>query len=68
MPDINVPQAGEELLTIRQLAVQTGLPLSWLYGQTAKESIPFYRLGKHIRFKPSEVRAWLEERRRGPRA
>lgn len=44
------------------------VPKSWVYERTARRAIPHYRLGRHIRFRVSEVLDWLtaESEREGP--
>ncbi len=55
----------EKLLGIKEISEATGLPLSWLYTQAAAGRIPHLKLGKYLRFRISEVQAWLEAHRRG---
>ena len=57
----------ERLLTVLELAQLTGLPVSWVYSKVAYQEIPHLRLGKYRRFRLSEVQAWLEAQRYGPR-
>jgi excisionase family DNA binding protein len=56
----------EKLITVIELHNTTGLPTSWLYSKAEQGLLPSYKLGRHIRFKPSEVAAWLEAQRRQP--
>jgi excisionase family DNA binding protein len=58
----------ETLDSIRETAAWTGLPVSWLYAQTAAKTIPHLKCGKYVRFRRSEVRAWLDGKRQGPSA
>ena len=57
---------NEKLIDIRELSRHTGLPVSWFYERTRertpfqKNRIPFIKCGKYIRFRLSEVMAWLE--------
>jgi excisionase family DNA binding protein len=60
-------EMADQLLTIRDVAAHTGLPLSWLYAQTAANTIPHLKIGKYVRFRLGEMEAWLEQQRRGPR-
>ncbi len=52
---------GEQLIDVRQAALMFNLPSYWL--SQAKERkqrcIPHYRVGKLVRFKPSELEAWI---------
>jgi excisionase family DNA binding protein len=55
----------EPYINIKELEEHTGLPRSWLYAKAADGYIPHYKCGKYLRFKISEVEAWLEKHRRG---
>jgi excisionase family DNA binding protein len=55
----------EELMTIAEVAKFTKLKVATLRKYVAKESIPFQRLGSAIRFKPSEIQAWVDSRSHG---
>jgi excisionase family DNA binding protein len=50
---------------IREIGRFTGLPLSWLYSKAAAGEIPHIKAGKYLRFRLSEVEAWLAQHRRG---
>lgn len=56
----------ERLLTARQLAdllgFQPGTILDWF----ERGELPGFRIGGRLRFRASEVEAWLEQRREGP--
>jgi excisionase family DNA binding protein len=51
---------GEEFLTFEQGSEYLGFSTSYLYKLTSQNIIPFYRpSGKKIRFKRSELDAWI---------
>jgi len=52
-------------MTIAEVAKFTKLKVATLRKYVAKESIPFQRLGSAIRFKPSEIQAWVDSRSHG---
>ena len=61
----------EPLLTAQQLAERLNVPATWVSEQTrsrakarSKSTLPCIRLGKYVRFRWSEVSAWLAERSR----
>lgn len=57
----------EPLLTARQLAEVLGLSASTILDWFEADRIPGFKLGgRVVRFRLSEVEAWLEEQRRGP--
>jgi predicted DNA-binding transcriptional regulator AlpA len=57
----NGPQC-ERLWTIREVSAFLGIPVStlhqWRYLGTGPEA---FRVGKHLRYDPDAVRAWLAE-------
>ena len=60
--------SGQKLMTIDELAEMLDVPKGWIYQRTRERSpstIPFYKLGKYLRFDPNEVWAWLESQHRG---
>ncbi len=56
---------NEKLIGPGELSDQTGLPLSWIYAKAEAGVLPHYKIGKYVKFRPSEVRMWLEAQRRG---
>lgn len=53
---------AERLLTIEDLAEVLGLPVSTLRRWRRKRTGPRgVRVGKHLRFRPGDVDAWLEK-------
>ena len=55
----------ERLLTARELAEQLGFKADTIVDWFERGEIPGFRIGGRLRFRVSEVEAWLEERR-GP--
>jgi excisionase family DNA binding protein len=55
---------NETLWTVRDVARFLGLPVAtiyaWRYHGTGP---PAFRVGRHLRYRPSEVESWLEEKR-----
>jgi excisionase family DNA binding protein len=59
----------QDLLTVGELALLLRVPASWIYARTADgavETIPHLKLGRHLRFRRSEVLPWVEGHHRGP--
>ncbi len=50
----------EKLMMIQEVAEVTQLKLATIRKYISLEKIPFVRLGKSIRFRPSEIEAWIE--------
>lgn len=57
----------EKLLTVRELAVFLSVPASWIYERTRQRGVnrlPHLKIGKYVRFRLSDVEAYLETLRR----
>jgi len=57
-----------ELLTVEEIAAFLRVPKSWVYERTRRrgiEKLPHVKLGKYLRFRLSEVAAYVERLRRG---
>ncbi len=78
MAQHNPPAQPEQLqlffssryLNIEQVADIMGVPKSFIYRRTARgheDSIPYYRLGGHLRFKLDDVEEWIERHRNEPK-
>ena len=64
----NQYDAATELLTVNDVAAFLRVPKSWVYERTRRrgaERLPHVKLGKYLRFRLSEVAAYLEKLRRG---
>lgn len=64
--DHKAPESEDEeerLLNVREAARYLGDAVATLYGRTSKNEIPFYKRGKKVYFKKSELLAWIEEGR-----
>jgi excisionase family DNA binding protein len=55
--------AGERILDVRGLANSVGLPISKIYTLTRTRKIPCFKIGRDLRFRESEIVAWLEDHR-----
>jgi excisionase family DNA binding protein len=54
------------LLTYQEIAERLRIPVSTLQKWVmAGDSIPFYKLGRSVRFEAEEVAKWLASRKRG---
>jgi excisionase family DNA binding protein len=51
----------ETLMDVTDLAAMLKRPDSWVYDNYRKLGIPFVRVGRGLRFKPSEIERWLDE-------
>jgi len=65
-----VPRTPEPILTGKQVAERLQVSPSMIYELTRKRSrrpLPVLRVGKYLRFRWSEVEAWLDEGRQSRR-
>lgn len=52
---------SEKLLSAQDVADYVGVPLATLYQWRCKGTAPrAVKVGRHIRFRPADVEAWLE--------
>jgi excisionase family DNA binding protein len=51
------------LLNVQEAASLLNLAVNTIYEKTSEKLIPFYKHGKKIMFKKSELLAWVESRR-----
>lgn len=59
---------GEKLLTIPDLCERLALKPAFMRKLIFQKRIPTVRLGRCVRFKPSEIEAWIAERSTPARA
>lgn len=52
----------KKLINIDEMADQLGVPVSWIYSRTRTKEIPFYKIGKYVRFDPREVIQWYRDK------
>jgi excisionase family DNA binding protein len=57
---------SDRLLTPAELADRLGMSLGWVRDHWQAGDLPGYRIGRNVRFRESDVDAWLDARRRGP--
>ena len=59
--------ADDRLLTARELADYLGLSPSTILDRFERGELPGFKIGSAVRFRPSEIEAFLEDCRRGPK-
>ena len=52
------------VIGVGELAEYLAVPTSWIYDNHHRLGLPAIKLGRHLRFRTSEVDAWLETRKR----
>jgi len=50
-------------LSPEELSLMLGVSKLTVYGWTSRQKIPFYRVGRLVRFRPEEIEGWLAERK-----
>ena len=55
---------AKEILNVNEAAELTGLARQTLYGMTSQRTVPYFKRGKRIFFKRSELEQWLLENRK----
>jgi excisionase family DNA binding protein len=57
----------EKLNGVPWVARRLSVERSWVYMACAKGVLPHIKVGRYLRFAPSEVEEWLAKQRGGPR-
>jgi excisionase family DNA binding protein len=55
----------DELWDIGRLSQYLGIKKSTLYAMIERKEVPFYRIGRLARFRPTEIDEWLLTKRQG---
>jgi excisionase family DNA binding protein len=55
----------ETFWKIREVAALVQVSVGTIYRYVANGEIPFHKLNKALRFKPSEIETWMESRKAG---
>lgn len=55
----------EQLISSDQLSEQLGISKRTLKRWLVELDLPHYKIGRTVKFKPSEILAWLEQFRKG---
>ena len=58
---------GDELLTVQDAARFLNVSVSWVYEHTrddAEDRLPFVKLGKYVRFDCTDLREYIDAKRR----
>jgi excisionase family DNA binding protein len=53
-----------ELMSIDQLAQRLGITVRHVRRLVAERRVPYYKVGRLVRFDPEEIGEWLSDRRR----
>lgn len=63
----NSPQQSSKLFdnplwSIAKLSEMLSIPEGTIRDWVYKRQIPFKKIGRHVRFEPSEIRRWMDKR------
>ena len=58
----------ETYLKVSEVAAAMQVSEQTIYRYVASGAIPFRKLGRAVRFKPSEIESWMESRKAGAAA
>ena len=51
----------KNLLNVKQLQSLLGVGKDWVYERVRSGQLPFYKIGRGLRFKESEIESFLEQ-------
>ena len=55
----------ESLLTVKELAAALKLTEQTIQRYVLRKEIPFHKIMRAVRFRPSEIESWMESRKAG---
>ena len=53
----------ERLSNISEIAEYLGVKVNTIYAWVHTQQIPFYKVGRFVKFKKQDINIWLEERK-----
>lgn len=53
----------DKMMTINELAEFLSVSRHTIYGWTSMRSLPYYKLGRTVRFRKKDIEAWLEKQK-----
>lgn len=56
----------KKLIDINELSKNLSVPVRTIYEWTSMKVIPFYKVGRSVRFDGAEMDQWLKERKQEP--
>ena len=62
--DSSTSTGTSTLLDVLELAEYLRVPQSWIYDNHQQLELPALKVGRHLRFRASDIEAWLESRKR----
>lgn len=65
MKKVNL-QMSESLISIDELSKRLGVSINTLYSWANQRKIPFFKLGRLLRFNWEDIQVWLEQKKVNP--
>jgi excisionase family DNA binding protein len=65
-PPSEYSMRNDDLATVHEIAELLHVPDTWVYTRTrcrGRERLPYYKIGKYLRFSRREVLQWVEHQR-----
>ena len=62
--ETDCPTQAAHLMSCEDVARYLQVPVSWIHDNHQRLDLPALKLGRHLRFRTSDVDAWLETRKR----
>ncbi len=56
----------EDFFDVPSLAAFLKVDVGWIYRQVYNKNIPFFKVGKYVRFRKSEIEDWFMKQKKGP--
>jgi excisionase family DNA binding protein len=56
---------SDRLVDSKIVAIELGVPKTWVEAQARANAIPHIRLGRYVRYDQAEVKAWVESLKAG---
>lgn len=53
----------KKLLSVKELSEKLGIAVETIYVWTSMKQIPYYKVGRLVRFNEDEIEQWLEKRK-----
>lgn len=51
------------ILDVYELSERLSISVSWIYAMVSMKKIPYYKIGRVVRFDRDEIERWLKEKR-----
>lgn len=56
-------QNQNNLISVNEVAASLGVKLETVYSWVHTRQIPYYKIGRLVKFKAKEIEAWIESKR-----